>query len=447
MLGAGIHTVGREQAMRRMRMTIQLLYRRLSCPSRGLAQRFKIGCDIAGLLLGQAEVGHVGLRFHRSGRLNPVNHVLRCVLKLTGDVTAARHLVKRRPDHSLGVGYSGNQVARAATELLDGRLSAARRAGNRCRVGVQFLAPGTTRQESGSSDDQAQDAQTRAHIDVRCGSRQKSFSPKAPIANAPVTFCHRERGRGNGIRHRRSLQCAQHRILGIVAGAVGLVFAFLFAGPAAFCEQGPSSPPDGGQVFSHYCARCHGDRGQGISAVVTYAGPSLQAEHNAGNVMMALEVGPEHMPRFQYVLSGDQMHAVSQYVVQNLAVIPLSGGNVSEGGELYRTHCASCHRTAVGGGALAFVGLNAPSLVNKSPALIAGAIRWGPGPMPSFPPSILTDHQLDSIVDYIVTVQHPARPGGNPMNWYGPVAEGVAAWVTVLILILFSMWAERGGKG
>src|SRR6185437_4898331 len=104
------------------------------------------------------------------------------------------------------------------------------------------------------------------------------------------------------------------------------------------------------QIFSQYCAKCHGDNGEGISAPVTYAGPSLQAEHNAGDVMMALEVGPEHMPRFEYVLSGDQMRAVSQFVAKQLAVIPLTGGNVSDGGELYRTYCASCHGTVARGG-------------------------------------------------------------------------------------------------
>ena len=103
------------------------------------------------------------------------------------------------------------------------------------------------------------------------------------------------------------------------------------------------------------------------------------------------------------------MRTVSQYVAQKLAVIPLSGGNLSEGGELYRIHCASCHRTDVRGGALGFVGRNAPSLVNKSPALVAGAIRWGPGAMPSFPPSALSDQQVASIVDYVVTVQHPVN--------------------------------------
>lgn len=163
--------------------------------------------------------------------------------------------------------------------------------------------------------------------------------------------------------------------------------------------------------------------------------------------MMALEVGPEHMPRFEYVLTGDQMRAVSQFVVQNLAVIPLRGGNVSDGGELYRTYCASCHGPVARGGALGYVGANAPSLENKSAALLAGAIRWGPGPMPSFPASVLADQQVASIVDYIRVVQHPPNPGGNPLKWYGPTSEGFTAWVILLALILFAIWAEWGGKG
>lgn len=222
----------------------------------------------------------------------------------------------------------------------------------------------------------------------------------------------------------------------------------LLAGPACFSQEGTSPPsPDGKKIFLQYCAKCHGEHGEGVSAAVTYAGPSLQAEHNPGMVLAAVEIGPEHMPRFEYILTGDQMRAVAKYVTQSLAVIPLTGGNLSDGGELYRTYCASCHRTDVRGGALGFVGTNAPSLENKSAALIAGAIRWGPGPMPSFPPSVLNDQQVASIVDYVVKVKHPASPGGSPMNWYGPVAEGYAAWVAVLALVLFCVWTEHGGKG
>jgi quinol---cytochrome-c reductase cytochrome c subunit len=180
---------------------------------------------------------------------------------------------------------------------------------------------------------------------------------------------------------------------------------------------------------------------------MSIAGPSLQAEHNYGTVMTAIETGPSHMPSFVYVLSVPQIHAVADYVTKTIAVIPLTGGNLGNGGELFRMYCAACHRTAARGGALAFTGVNAPALVGKSPALVAGAIRWGPGPMPKFPPAILSDRQLASIVDYVTFVQRPPDPGGNPLRYYGPVAEGFIGFVAVLLLIAVSMWVEMGGNG
>ncbi len=205
--------------------------------------------------------------------------------------------------------------------------------------------------------------------------------------------------------------------------------------------------PDGKAIFEEHCSKCHGDQGQGISAVVSIAAPCLQAEHNPGKVIAAVELGPGHMPSFASTLSMPQIHAVADYVTQHLAVIPLENGNIGQGGVLFRQYCASCHRTAVRGGALAFVGTNAPALTDFSGAVIAGAIRWGPGPMPAFPRAAITDQQVASIVTYIKYAQHPLSPGGSALNWYGPVAEGFVAWVGVLALIFLTVWIERGGKG
>lgn len=205
--------------------------------------------------------------------------------------------------------------------------------------------------------------------------------------------------------------------------------------------------PDGKAIFQLRCAKCHGVNGGGVTAAITIAGPSLLAEHDHGAAMMAMEVGPNHMPSFARVLSVDEMRAVADYVTQSIAVIPLAGGNLSDGGKLFRVYCAPCHRTAVRGGALAFTGINAPALTGKSPAIIAGAIRWGPGPMPPFPPSVLNDQQLDSIVEYVKFVQHPPSPGGSSLNWYGPVSEGFAAWLVLLAVILTTGWIEKGGNG
>ena len=146
-------------------------------------------------------------------------------------------------------------------------------------------------------------------------------------------------------------------------------------------------------------------------------------------------------------LRSEQIRAVSQYVTANLAVIPLTHGDISAGGQIFRTNCAACHRTAVRGGVLAFAGRNAPQLTDKSRALIAGAIRWGPGTMPAFPASVLSDEQLASTVDYVRYVQHPPNPGGVALQEVGPVAEGGLAALAVLFVIAMTGWIERGGKG
>ena len=200
-------------------------------------------------------------------------------------------------------------------------------------------------------------------------------------------------------------------------------------------------------IFQQRCAKCHGDHGQGVSGFITYAGPNIQAVHNSGDVMWAMEVGPSHMPSFAKTLSVRDMRAVADYVTHTLAVIPLQSGNLAKGGELFRVYCAPCHRTAVRGGAMVYAGMNAPPLVNQSAAIIAGAIRWGPGDMPAFPKSVLTDEQLNSIVTYVKFVQHPPSRGGRPMNWYGPVAEGFVAWVLLFGIIAVTGWIEKGGRG
>jgi ubiquinol-cytochrome c reductase cytochrome c subunit len=235
---------------------------------------------------------------------------------------------------------------------------------------------------------------------------------------------------------------------GLILGLSQLCLATLLScGLATGQETAAAKAPDGAAIFSQRCSGCHGDRGQGIAAAVTIAGPSLRAEHDPGKVMTAIETGPSHMPAFSRVLTAGQIEALAHYVTTDLAVIPMMQGNIGEGGKLFRTNCAACHRTAVHGGVLAFAGRNAPQLTNKSSALIAGAIRWGPGTMPAFPPSVLSDEQLASTVDYVRFVQHPPNPGGYSLKEVGPVAEGGIAALAVLFVIGLAGWTERGGKG
>lgn len=211
----------------------------------------------------------------------------------------------------------------------------------------------------------------------------------------------------------------------------------------AFSQQTES----GQAIFSQKCAKCHGEKGEGMSGAITIAGPCLQAEHDIDAVLRTVRNGKGLMPSYNSLLSPQQMQGVARYVTQEIATIPLTGGNLNEGGALFRIYCAPCHRTDARGGALAFTGANAPSLAGFSPAVVAGTIRWGPGPMPAFPSSVLNNQQLASVVQYVAFVQNPPNPGGSPLGYYGPVAEGFAGWVGVLVLIVITGWIEKGGRG
>ncbi len=218
--------------------------------------------------------------------------------------------------------------------------------------------------------------------------------------------------------------------------------------PAAVAQQaGPRAPSEGAVIFAQRCAGCHGARGEGVAAAVTIAGPSLQAEHDPGSIITAVEFGPSHMPSFSRVLSVAQIHSVSYYVSTQLAVIPLLSGDLATGGRIFRQYCAACHRPTVRGGTLALAGRNAPALTGTSAALIAGAIRWGPGAMPAFPEPVLNDQELASVVRYVRFVEDPPNPGGNPLKYEGPVLEGIAAGALVLVLIGATGWIEKGRTG
>ncbi|MGH9739382.1 MAG: c-type cytochrome [Candidatus Acidiferrales bacterium] len=245
---------------------------------------------------------------------------------------------------------------------------------------------------------------------------------------------------------RESCEVRWQGLLGRVGFAV-LVF-ILLASQTVFGQQpAPGLSSDGRALYEKNCGNCHGALGHGISGIISIAGPSLQAEHDRQTVLDRVQTGKGIMPSFKRLLSAQQIDAVTDYVTQQLATIPLQGGNLGEGSTLFRIYCAPCHGTAARGGALAYAGTNAPSLVGKSAGIIAGTIRWGPGPMPSFPASAISNQQLDSIVKYVQFIQRPPDPGGTPMKYYGAVAEGLIAWIAVFLLLAAAGWIEKKGKG
>src|SRR5919206_1172190 len=106
----------------------------------------------------------------------------------------------------------------------------------------------------------------------------------------------------------------------------------------------------------------------------------------------------------------DTLAALEDYVVGLTGgggpdIPRLSGGDLPEGGALFRLECAACHAWAGDGGAL--VHREAPGLHEATPLQIAEVIRVGPGQMPAFGTAALTDEQVGSVVAYVRYLADP----------------------------------------
>jgi ubiquinol-cytochrome c reductase cytochrome c subunit len=109
-------------------------------------------------------------------------------------------------------------------------------------------------------------------------------------------------------------------------------------------------------------------------------------------------------------------------------------GDAGAGGAIYRLQCAACHQSAGQGGIL--VGQETPSLGASTAVQIAEATRTGPGTMPVFAASAITDEELDGLVAYVRDLQSPRDPGGHALWHLGPLPEGAVALCALGLIIV-----------
>jgi len=235
------------------------------------------------------------------------------------------------------------------------------------------------------------------------------------------------------------------------------------AGPAVVSDTGSSV---GREVFLRDCAVCHGADARGSGDV-----PSLQGVGEAavdywvstGRMPLYANTrpakSPENQPPPGQRLADDTAEphagppAYPPAVIQDLEAyiatiapggppiprVNLAGTDLGAGGELYRLQCAACHSWSGVGGAL--YQRAAPSLKGATPTQIAEAIETGPNPMPAFGPPAIPANQLDDVVAYVRYLDHPEHPGGDPLWYIGPVAEGgIAILIGLAALLLISRW-------
>jgi ubiquinol-cytochrome c reductase cytochrome c subunit len=197
-------------------------------------------------------------------------------------------------------------------------------------------------------------------------------------------------------------------------------------------------------LYGQNCASCHGVRGEGTQRgpSLTGVGPaSVDFQLSTGRMPLTGEkYEPRHSePKF----SPAQINALVDYVTALGATggppIPaVQPGNPATGRDLYAYHCAACH-SATGMGATLTNGQVAPSLMKATPTQVGEAIRVGPGLMPAFPDTALSDRDVDAVAGYVRVLQNERGDldrGGLAMGRIGPFTEGVVAWAIGLALLV-----------
>ncbi len=214
-------------------------------------------------------------------------------------------------------------------------------------------------------------------------------------------------------------------------------------------EQDEELVQRGNDLYGAHCAICHGAEGRGTSD-----GPPIQ-DASPALVDFVIRTGRMPLPhpearnvRRDPALGEDAREAIVAYVRTFAADEPEipspdpGRGELVEGRELYETNCVACHSPFAGGIAVSQEDL-APPLAPADPVEIAEAVRTGPGVMPVFSESVLSEEEMDSLITYLLFLRD--RPtGGFTFGRSGPVSEGLAAWfVGGLLMVVAYFIGER----
>jgi ubiquinol-cytochrome c reductase cytochrome c subunit len=236
---------------------------------------------------------------------------------------------------------------------------------------------------------------------------------------------------------------------------VGTGFAYAALSPephTAHATADSALVARGQQIYNRTCLTCHGPEltgvpGRGVS-LVGVGEAAVYFQTASGRMPLAAQ-GPQAL-RKPAVLTPDEIDAVAAFVDANGGGGPerpaqtgeaLRGTNPAAGGELYRLNCASCHNFTGRGGALSS-GKHAPVLDHATEDEIYTAMLTGPENMPKFGDRQLTPQEKKDIIAYVKSVTSGRTNfGGNPLGGFGPVPEGLIAFVVgMAALVGVTLW-------
>lgn len=207
----------------------------------------------------------------------------------------------------------------------------------------------------------------------------------------------------------------------------------------------PRERDQGRLLFENACSSCHGATGLG-----TINGPAL-TESGAAGAHFMLSTGrmplddPGRQPiRKPPAFNPEQIRTITAFVATlgtgpDIPEVNQASGDLVKGEELYSSNCAACHSSAGAGGAVG-AGQEAPSLGKATPVEIVEAMRIGPGAMPVFGKSTLSDHDANSITRYLIYLRTLPNHGGWGMGRVGPIPEGFVALAGMGLLLAVCRW-------
>jgi ubiquinol-cytochrome c reductase cytochrome c subunit len=204
---------------------------------------------------------------------------------------------------------------------------------------------------------------------------------------------------------------------------------------------------EGRQLYLQGCSTCHGLNNEGGAGGPTLIGVGASAViFQVESGRMPLAAGVAQAPRKKVKYDRTQIDQLAAYIESRgggptLPKGRLDDGDLALGGDLFRTNCSSCHNFAGVGGALTR-SKYAPSLKPADERVIYTAMQSGPENMPRFSDNQLTVDEKKAITRYVRYITHEAKdPGGAPLGRYGPVPEGLVAFlVGIGLLIVITLW-------
>ena len=230
----------------------------------------------------------------------------------------------------------------------------------------------------------------------------------------------------------------------------GLYTAFSTPGQAdsSSVNQSPAVA-EGRQLYLQGCSTCHGLNNQGGAG-----GPSLIGVGSSSVIFqvesgrMPLANGGPQAPRKAAKYDRTQIDQLASYVqsvgggpeLPSGTLTVNNDGELSKGGELFRTNCSSCHNFAGAGGALTRAKY-APALKAADARVIYSAMLSGPENMPRFADGQLSPQEKRQITAYVRYITHAADPGGAALGHFGPIPEGLVIFlVGIGGLVAMTLW-------